>query len=357
MSKFYRVLKANDKYLRFIFLTGVTKFSKTSIFSGLNNLEDITLDSDFTDICGYTQEELEKHFGEYINKLINEKCISCEQLLSAIKEWYNGYSWDGENRLYNPYSILNLFTGGIFDNYWFETGTPTLLMNFVKTHTVDVEVLLNQEIIISGGFPNFTIESMDFITLLLQTGYLTIKNLDIPPTDFPTYELTIPNREVSQSLFKCIVNELSSQSSVEIEVLAKDILNAINNVDNELLQKSFDILTSTIPSLQYSKVKEDIREANYHIWFLSWFSLMGFSVTGEESTSNRSLDMVLKRDNLVVICEFKYSLKTPLNNLAIKAIKQIKKYEYYKPYLNKNVILIGIGFGDRKCKSIIEKLK
>jgi len=357
LNGFYQVLKSSDKYLRFIFLTGVTKFSKTSIFSGLNNLTDITLNPNFSNICGYTQKELEDCFEDYIDKLSNEKDINREKLLYSIKEWYNGYSWDGKSRLYNPYSILNLFTAGIFNNYWFETGTPTLLMKFIKTHAVNVEVLLDQDIVIHGGFPNFTFENIDFITLLLQTGYLTIKNMDIPPTDLPSYELTIPNREVSQSLFKCIVNELSNQSSVEIEVLAKNILNAINNVDNELLQKSFDILTSTIPSVQFGKVKEDIREANYHIWFLSWFSLMGFSVTGEESTSHGSLDMVLKRDNLVVICEFKYSLKTPLDDLALEAINQIKKYEYYKPYLNKNVVLIGIAFGDRKCKSMIEKLK
>ena len=230
-------------------------------------------------------------------------------------------------------------------------------MDFIKSHTVDIDVLFDQNITISGGFPNFTVENMDFITLLLQTGYLTIKSQKIDRGEPPTYELGIPNREVSQSLFKSIVNELSSQNSIEIETLAKDILNAINNLDNELLQKSFDILTSTIPSVQYGKVKEDIREANYHIWFLSWFSLMGFSVTGEESTHQRNLDMVLKKDKLVVICEFKYDLKTPLKDLALEAINQIKKYEYYKPYLNKNVILLGIGFGDRKCKSIIEKLK
>jgi len=356
LSNFYQVLKSCDEYLKFIFLTGVTKFSKTSIFSGLNNLTDITLDSNFSTICGYSQEELEECFKEYINKFSKTNNVSREKLLSLIKTWYKGYSWDGENYLYNPYSILSLFAKGEFGNFWFETGNPTFLMEFVKNNK-DINVLFDPNPIISGNFPSFNLENLDFTTILLQTGYLTIKSKQINVGELSTYELTIPNREVNDSLFTSIITEISHKNPVEIDNLAKKILNAIINLDNDSLQLAFDTLIASIPAIQYGKIKEDIREPNYHILFLSWFRLMGFFALGETPGSKGTPDMIIKKDNLVVVCEMKYSLDEPLDNLAMDAIDQIKKKEYYKPYLDHDVILLGIAFGDRELKSIIEPLK
>jgi len=357
LSEFYGVLKGSDKYLRFVFLTGITKFSKTSIFSGLNNLKDITLRPTFANICGYTQEELENCFSEYIDKYSKVKNIKRSELLEAIKQWYNGYSWNGKTRLYNPFSILNLLDEGMFENYWFETGTPTLLMDFIKNNPVDFELLLDDDITFTGGFPNFTLENINFTTLLLQTGYLTIESKDNPATDSTTYKLAIPNREVSQSLFESIINEISDQSPLELVKLAKKILDAINNIDNYALEEAFDVLLSSIHAQIYGNVKEDIREANYQMMFISWFRLMGFLPIGEVSTSTGRMDMLLIRDNLVLVCEFKHSEDEPLEDLAYEAINQIKDRKYYKPYLDYKVILLGVGFGNRKAKSIIEELE
>jgi len=357
LSKFYKVLKASDKYLRFIFLTGVSKFSKTSIFSGLNNITDITLNFRYSMICGYSQIELENYFREYIDEFAKANNISRENLLSDIREWYDGYSWDGENHLYNPYSILSLFNDGEFANYWFETGTPSFLMNFIKNNKEDVGVLFKSDTKISGNFPSFNLENIDFTTLLLQTGYLTIKNKKVNIGELTKYDLAIPNKEVRQSLFTSIISEFSNQDHESIDTLGKKILKAIANLDNQLLQDAFDTLTSNIPAILYGNIKKNIREANWHILLLSWFSLMGFFTVGEKPSSYGTADIVLKKDNLIIICELKYSEKKALKELAIKAVKQIKDNEYYKPYLNYEVVLLGIAFGDREVKTHIETIK
>jgi len=356
LSDFYKVLKATDEYLRFIFLTGVTKFSKTSIFSGLNNVTDITLNNNFSDICGYTQDELENCFKGHIDKFSKDSNTNREKLLSLIEEWYDGYSWDGSTYLYNPYSILSLFNSGEFSNYWFETGTPSFLMDFVKNNN-GTDVLFKPNTTISGNFPSFNLKNLDFTTLLLQTGYLTIKEKRVKVGKLTNYELGIPNKEVSESLFTSIINEFSNQESTEVNNLAEKILEAIINIDNDSLQEAFDVLVANIPAMLYGKIKEDIREVNYHIWFLSWFRLMGFFVIGKNQSSKGYADMVLKKDNLIVVCEFKYGLDKSLENLAIEAINQIKDKKYHEQYLDYNVALLGVAFGDREVKSIIEDLK
>ena len=356
LSNFYGVLKSNEKFIEFVFITGVTKFSKTSIFSGLNNVGDITVDSKFSNICGYTQEDLETCFSKHLDDFSKANDISCDELLDLIKGWYNGYSWDGVNRLYNPYSILSFLAKGEFGNFWFETGTPTFLMEFVKKNK-GTNVLFKPNPTISGDFPNFNLNKLDFTTLLLQTGYLTIKSKKTAVGELTTYELAIPNREVSESLFTSIINEFTDLDNDDFKGLKRQILNSFINLDNDSFQDALDILLSTIPSSVYGKIKDEIREANYHMLFLSILKSMGFFVVSETPFSYGTPDIILKKDDLVVVCELKYSKEEDLNDLASKAIDQIKKKEYYKPYLNYNPILLGIAFGDREAKSQLEPLK
>ena len=356
LSSFYQVLKASDEHLKFIFLTGVSKFSKTSIFSGLNHLDDITLDHAFSNICGYSQEELETCFNEYIANLSKKGDIEKGELLTLIKKWYDGYSWDGNNRMYNPFSIISLFKKGIFRNYWYETGTPSFLIDFIRNNPQDSSVLLEKNTCIEGDFPEFDLEDLDLTTLLLQTGYLTIKSENIQFGELPQYELAIPNYEVNLSLFRSIIHKNFKEKSQNVTILAKKIFKAIRETDNKSLQKYFDILSSSIPAILYGKIKKDIREANFHIWFLSWFKLMGFHVTGEVLISHGTLDVLLEKDNLLIVCEIKYSEKEDLEKLAIKAVNQIKDNEYYLPYLEHSVILLGVGFSNREIKARLEPL-
>ncbi|KZX15389.1 ATP-binding protein [Methanobrevibacter filiformis] len=354
LNNFYGVLKSNDEFIQFIFLTGVTKFSKTSIFSGLNNVTDITLTC--PNICGYTQEELEYYFKEYVVKFTKDNNISNLHLLSLIKKWYNGYSWDGENRVYNPYSILSLFFKGQFNNYWFESGTPSFLIDFIRNNS-NINVLFNSNKIIRGEFPNFHLKKLDFTTLLLQTGYLTIKEVDIVVGELPSYTLDIPNKEVNDSLFTSIITDYTNEDSEDVISLSSKILNEIIKIDNNGLQNSFNNLISSIPSLLYGNIKKkDLIESFYHGMLLSWFKLMGFFIEGEVLTSKGRLDAVLKKGDLIIIIEIKYSLTESLDKLIDKAISQIKDKKYYSPYIDYNVVLLGVAFGDRSVKSHVESL-
>jgi hypothetical protein len=199
---FYQVLKATDEHLRFIFLTGVSKFAGVSIFSGLNNLNDITLDDNYASICGYTQTEMEDYFAEYIDVLSERFTLSHEDVLREIRTWYSGYSWNGKTPVYNPFSTLLLFTEEQFDNYWFRTGTPTLLIELLKKRN-QLQPILEPVIVDSSVFESFNPANISETSLLFQIGYLTIKQRKFIKGQ-PEYTLGIPNREVSESLLKCL---------------------------------------------------------------------------------------------------------------------------------------------------------
>ncbi|MCL2116251.1 MAG: AAA family ATPase, partial [Methanobrevibacter sp.] len=233
LSGFYQVLKASDEYLRFIFLTGVTKFSKTSIFSGLNNLDDITFNKDFSCICGYTQEELEDNFKDYLIKLQDELSYTNEEALEKIKHWYDGYSWDGKNKVYNPFSVLKLFKNNEFTDYWFETGTPEFLIDVLK-NSKDYTEVLEPITVKQSRFKTFSYENIDPITVFFQTGYLTIAKKMIF-NDIIHYKLEFPNFEVESSLLDHLLDlNLKEEKTAERK---EKIISFIKNEDNNSFQK------------------------------------------------------------------------------------------------------------------------
>ncbi len=207
LKNFYSVIKDSDPYIRMVFITGVSKFSRVSIFSDLNNLNDITMSPRHSTLLGYTQSELEHFFAEYLPSFAEENGMNEEQALSAIKGWYNGYSWDGKKFVYNPFSVLLLFYNGVFSNYWFKTATPTFLINLIRKEAYyDFDGVKVGD----AAFDSFDIEHLDVITLLFQTGYLTIKKYD---ERRELYTLGYPNREVKKSMLEYLVG-LDVQSEV-----------------------------------------------------------------------------------------------------------------------------------------------
>lgn len=192
LKSFYSIVKDSDAYIRFLMITGVSKFSKVSIFSELNNLTDITIHPKFTTLVGYTQNELEHYFEEDIEELIGTLASTQQELLALIKEWYNGYSWDGKNFVYNPFSILSFFGAGQFRNFWFTTGTPTFLIKLLKERNL---YNIDKMEVGEAAFDSFDIENMDTYSLLFQIGYLTIKSIE----PFGLFVLDYPNREVKNS--------------------------------------------------------------------------------------------------------------------------------------------------------------
>ncbi len=201
LRNFYTVIKSISPYLRLTVLTGVSKISQLSIFSGLNNLNDITMDKRYAGICGYTQKELESRFDGYIDQLAKNGQATREQILEKIREWYDGYSWDGKTFVYNPFSVLLLMDKNQFAPHWFATGTPTFLFKLMQERN-DLSPVLKEEMIQYVGFTDQqSLEKLDLVPLLFQTGYLTVKSID----NDEVYHLVIPNQEVRAALTQSLL--------------------------------------------------------------------------------------------------------------------------------------------------------
>jgi hypothetical protein len=202
LKRFYSVLKPSDKYLKFLFITGVSKFSKVSIFSDLKQLTDLTLEADYAGLTGYTETELIHSFDDYLKAAEIRLNRSRTQLIAQMKVWYDGYSWDGETRVYNPYGTLRFLAAKVFKNYWFASATPTFLMHQMKQFgQFDVEKI----VVKSSIFEKYDLDNMEIIPLLFQTGYLTIQEANWEDN---TYTLNYPNKEVKESMYDFLIDAL-----------------------------------------------------------------------------------------------------------------------------------------------------
>jgi len=336
LKDFYSVLKGSDQYIKFVFITGVSKFSRVSIFSGLNNLNDITIDDQFANLLGYTHEELLHYFEDRIEVLGKKISISGNDLQEHLKRWYNGYSWDGDNFLYNPFSILNLFAKNRFGNYWFSSGTPTFLINHIKNQGKDIRELEKEEVD-ESTFESYDIENLEVISLLFQTGYLTIKEI-IPVGVKSKYALSYPNEEVKESFLK---HFLASYTTDEPGIVGSKIFDLVDSIGKGDLESFFKIIKSlfaAIPSHLF--IKE--REAYYHTIIYLILTLLGVTIDVEVHTNIGRIDAVINTDDIVYILEFKMGT-------SIEALSQIEKMKYHERYLSsrKKVSFIGVGFNEK----------
>ena len=326
----YSVLKGNSEHIRFFFMTGIARFSKVSLFSDLNNLRDISRDNDFHNLLGYTQNELTHYFEPYLSFIAQEKEISIENLLEQIKVWYNGFSWNGKDKVYNPFSLLNFFASREFENFWFETGTPRFLIEKMKE--IQVYDVANTKIDALSA-ENLSIDDVQLIPLLFQTGYLTLKKKD----QLGGYLLDYPNKEVYESMLKHIL--MGYTHSQLSPTHATNIIRAIFVNDLDQLIREINILFATIPYQIF-----DINQEKYFhaILFLS-LKICGFYIESEVSVSTGRIDAVMIYENKVYIFEFK------LNESADSSLQQIREKQYFKKYDNqdKKIILVGIGFSGK----------
>jgi len=337
LRDFYSVLKDNDQYIKFCLLTGVSKFSKVSVFSGLNNLKDITLNERFSTICGLTQEEVDKYFEDRMGWITEKLKLTKEELREKIKEWYNGYSWDGEKRVYNPFSILNFYEDGQFNNYWFSTGTPTFLIERAKIDKVNIEEIENKRVGIEI-FESFDITNIDFISLLFQTGYLTITSLDVSRG---ICVLNYPNKEVRKSFLIHIASRYLNTEVTNVRPLYNDMLDMLRNGKIEEMIKIIKSMISKIPYQLHIP-----SEAYYHSMFYIIFDLMGIEMDMEVSTIKGRIDGVIEFKDKIYIIEFKYlSENKEVESVLNSAIKQIKTKEYYIPYINRNKPIKYLAIG------------
>ncbi|HLP46096.1 MAG TPA: AAA family ATPase [Candidatus Kapabacteria bacterium] len=350
LKAFYEVLKSAEEYLQFVFITGVSKFSRVSIFSGLNNLTDITFLDEYAALLGYTGEEMETYFDHEMARLAKVLNSEKDELVKNVKDWYNGYSWDGKSFVYNPYSILSLFKGNRFENYWFSSATPTFLINFIRESGVDVR---DYDGITASSylFEQYDIENLDIVSLLFQTGYLTAKERNIAPFSKPEYVLTYPNTEVRESFMVYLCHSYTGKNVTEVDREYKKLKESIHRDD---LPGFFEIMKSFFASIPYTIVQKD-RESYYHLVIYLTMKAIGIVIKCEDHTNRGRIDAVLETPRNIYIFEFKIGA-------AAKAIRQIEDKKYYEKYLSSSrpVKLVGVGF-DTKTRNIrdyhIEELK
>ena len=344
LKAFYSVIKTCDEYIRFAFLTGVTKFSKISIFSDLNNLKDISLHESYAGMCGITQKELETNFQPEVQALAEKQKLDYPQALAALKQWYDGYLFHpaGEG-MYNPYSILNAFDDKEIKSYWFGTGTPTFLVNFLKeAHyyipNLDGNVELDEE-----GLQTYRAVAQDALPILFQAGYLTIKEYI---SDLRLYRLGFPNNEVRYGFLHNLLPAYSDipfgQTGVWVGRFIQDIRKG--NVD-EFMERMQAIISS-IPYDDFPKEKLKLREQNYQTAVYLVFALMGQFVQTEVHSAKGRADCVVVAADSVYIFEFKLSS----NGSAEDALAQIKRNGYAEQYKTdgKKIVLVGSSFDEEK---------
>jgi len=338
LKDFYSVIKDSDAHVKFAFLTGVSKFSKVSLFSGLNNLKDITLDSRYATLCGYTENDIHLVFADYLDG------INFEQL----RLWYNGYNFLGE-KVYNPYDVLLYLDQRVFKNYWFETGSPGFLIKLIQQRQYAVpqlEKVVASETLLSS----FDVEHIEIETLLFQTGYLTIENI-IQQGSRVSYQLNYPNLEVKMSLMESVLNMLVQQPA-EREKNLSLIYQALEQNNFEQLEQVFSAFFSAIPHDWYRKNQLAGYEGYYASIVYCYFAALGLDVIAEDTTNKGRIDLTVKLERNVYLIEFKVENN---NEPTSKALEQIKTKNYQEKYQNQNldIFLVGITF-NKETKNITD---
>jgi len=328
LREFYGVLKSADEHLRLIFITGISKFSKVSIFSHLNNLLDITMDGTYACLTGYTQEELEHYFKAQLEATRDKLGVTMPALLDNLRTWYNGYSWDGSHLLYNPFGILNFLQIKRFQNFWMATGSPRLLINQMREQALfEVEgIQVN-----SLAFEQYDIEHLTLVPLLFQTGYLTVKEVDAWAGYF---KLDYPNKEVRESMYAFLLQELSPEPTRHNTGRTVHDLQQAFAQDN--LEQVRDILDSVLADLPYEtfdKTSEGLFHGLVHILF----NYLGLYCDSEVHSARERADAVVQMPQAVYIFEFK------IHQTATEALQQIRERDYAQRFRSGGKRILGIG--------------
>ena len=341
LKAFYGVLKSKDAYLQFALLTGVTKFSKVSVFSDLNNLMDISMDNRYAAICGITEQELVTDLGEYIRDLSETLQMSYEDLLRELQERYDGYHFvEDSEGLYNPFSLLNTFARKKLGNYWFETGTPTYLVELLKENHYPLEHLTYEQATADTLTGIDTVDSSP-IPVLYQSGYLTIKDYD---PEFETYTLGFPNKEVEEGFTRFL---LPYYAHIRSGSSAFHIVNFVKEVRSGDIDGFMKRLQSFFSDTPYELVRD--LELHYQNVLFIIFRLVGFYTQAEYHTSEGRVDLVIRTDQFIYVMEFK------LDGTAEEALQQIEEKQYALPFVSDSHRLFKVGVNFSNATRNIEK--
>ncbi len=337
IAAFYGVIKPLDEHLRFVFITGVSKFAKVSVFSGMNSLRDISMSRQYATLCGITGQELEDNFSAGITELAKLEDMDKPAILGKIKHWYNGYQFHHRAiGVYNPFSLLSLFLNQEFINYWYDTGTPAFLLNLLQQQQFDLKDL-TEFAIGDNAFAASDPQDINILSVFVQTGYLTIKAYNDP-----LYTLDFPNYEVKKSFFDSVVDRYSC---IKSGVGQNFMVTLTEHLNAGRLDDFFETLKRFFANIPYDL---DVNlEKHYHALFYAIFTLMGFEIEAEVRTNIGRIDCVLQTQDTIYIIEFK------LNDTKEAALQQIHDKQYAQKYQgsNKEIVLLGVEF-DHKIRNI-----
>ena len=330
LALFYGALKEADVYIRLLFITGISKFTRVSLFSKLNNLTDLTIHPDYATIVGYTQDELEDNFVEYIDAALQKfSHYTRAELLAKVRLWYNGYSWDGQTRLYNPSGILAFLHARDFQSFWFQTGTPTFIVEkilrqgFFQIENVETTInFLNQ----------YSLDNLELTSLLFQAGYLTIKE----KSEDGFLVLSYPNQEVKDAIYTFLMDDMGHTvggGGVTVQHLKRAFMNNDLPHVEEILVSLFSGLAFDVYTHQTQKQVEGFYHGLIHILF----KCLGIYMQSEVHSTRGRADSIVETPTHIYFLEFK------INSDADTAFKQIIAKKYAAPYTADSRIKVGIG--------------
>ena len=332
LKAFYSVLKTQDQYIRFAFLTGVTKFGKVSVFSDLNNLDDISMDRRYIDICGITEREIHIYFEDSLHELADATGSDYDTVCERLRRLYDGYHFTNNSvGIYNPFSLLNTLNKSEFGDYWFETGTPSFLVHLLRHADYDLNNL--QEEFVSSDLLN-SVDSMSQnpIPVIYQSGYLTIKGYD---EEFKTYQLGFPNMEVENGFIKYLLPFYTPVKKNQTEFFIANFVNDIRNGRPDAFMQRMQTLFADTSYQVAGRMEVYFQNSMYLI-----FKLLGFYTEVERTTSRGRIDIVMKTSKYIYVIEVK------LDGTAADALRQINERGYAAPFASdgRRVYKIGVNF-------------
>jgi hypothetical protein len=350
LKSFYGILKDSVNYLRFSFITGVSKFAKVSIFSDLNQFTDLTLDTRYATICGFTETEIKQYCGQGLEDLAAKEGVTVEASIEKIRYWYNGFSWNAIDFVYNPFSTMLLMDSLVFKNYWFESGTPTFL---VKLINAQYRYNLKDIKINSSIYSWHDLKDLDFISIMLQTGYLTLKKHIIEDYYIASY----PNKEVENSFCEMLLGGYLHKHPAHMSVTVLDIQEALVQHDLEKVISILKGMFNTLPSQFFQEeiekidaqgnkkvIRKAVGESFYHAIVYLVFNILAIRMQVEVSSQEGRIDAVVESGDSIYIFEFKKNRKADV------AMQQMEDRNYAQHYAlsKKKITLVAISFNLQK---------